>query len=150
MKRLLSSWFFSGYFPFASGTVGTAATIPLVVLLWWIGSWPLHLAITVLVFCLGLWSARDAERLYGKKDPGQVVIDETAGYLVTTLFVPGNVGTLAASFFLFRLMDVIKPPPARQLEALEGALGIMSDDIMAGIYANLLLQLIVRYGGWLT
>ncbi|MFN7967555.1 MAG: phosphatidylglycerophosphatase A [Acidobacteriota bacterium] len=145
MKRLLSSWFYSGYFPFASGTAGTAATIPLVLLLWWFDSWLLHLAAVVVLFAIGVWSAWDAETLYGKKDPGQVVIDETVGYLVSTLFVPGNLFTLGASFFLFRLMDVIKPPPARQLESLKGAWGIMADDVMAGIYANLVLQAILHY-----
>lgn len=145
MKRLLSSWFYSGYFPFASGTAGTAATVPLVLLLWWIGSWPLHLATTIVIFAVGVWSAWEAEALYGKKDPGQVVIDETAGYLVSTLFVPCSLFTLGASFFLFRLMDVIKPPPARQLESLNGAWGIMADDVMAGIYANLALQAILYY-----
>lgn len=146
MKRLLSSWFYSGYFPFASGTAGTAASAPLVLLLWAVGSWPLHLAATLIVFALGIWSARDAEQLYGKKDPGQVVIDETAGYLASTFLVPCSWFNLAASFFLFRLMDVTKPPPARQLESLPGAWGIMADDIMAGIYANIALQAMLYWG----
>jgi phosphatidylglycerophosphatase A len=149
MKRLLSSWFYSGYFPFASGTAGTAATIPLVLLLWWVGSWPLHLLAAIAVFGLGIWSARDAEALYGKKDPGQVVIDETAGYLVATLLIPPGLTTLGLSFFLFRLFDVLKPPPARQLESLEGALGIMADDVVAGLFANLALQLVL-YLGWVA
>ena len=150
LHRVLATWFGSGYFPIASGTAGTAATIPLVLLLWWIGRWPLHLAAAALIFALGLWAAKDAETYWRRKDPGQVVIDETAGYLLTTLPIglavpsfeaPGGwIAPLGVSFLLFRAMDIVKPWPARRLEALPGSLGIMIDDMFAGAYALLLQQ----------
>ncbi len=149
-ERAISTWFGSGYFPFASGTVGTAATIPLVILLWWVGSVWLHAAAALGVLALGIWAARGAEQQWGRKDPGQVVVDETAGFLVATLALPPTGVMLVASFFVFRLMDIVKPWPARRLESLPGSWGIMLDDIMAGIYANLVVQaaiyLVGRFG----
>jgi phosphatidylglycerophosphatase A len=76
----------------------------------------------------------------GRKDPGLVVVDEVAGQWVSLLFLPFTLGTAVAAFFLFRLMDVLKPWPARDLEHLPGGVGIVADDIMAGVYANLLLR----------
>ncbi len=144
---LLATWFGCGFAPIVSGTFGTLGTLPLVVLLWWAGSWPLHLAAIVAVTALGLWAAEGAERQWGKKDPGQVVIDEAAGTLVASFLVrplsatlAGWAAPLAAVFFLFRVTDIVKPWPARRLEALPGATGIMIDDLFAGLYANLLLQ----------
>ncbi len=150
LKGLLATWFGSGYSPFASGTAGTLATMPLVALLWWAGSWPLHLAALVAVVALGLWAADDAETRFEIKDPGQVVIDETAGYLLTTFLVAPVASVaawgalLALTFLLFRIMDILKPWPARRLEALPGALGIMIDDLFAGLYAFLLTHGLLR------
>ncbi len=140
LETVLATWFGSGYSPFASGTAGTLASVPLVLLLWWIGSAPLHAAATVAIAVLGLWAARGAESRWGRKDPGQVVIDETAGYLVATFLVPHTLAALALSFFLFRAFDVVKPFPAGRSQALPGAWGIMADDLIAGLYANLALQ----------
>jgi phosphatidylglycerophosphatase A len=140
LETVLATWFGSGYSPFASGTAGTLASVPLVLLLWWIGSAPLHAAAIVAIAALGLWAARGAERRWGRKDPGQVVIDETAGYLVATFLVPHTLAALALSFFLFRAFDVVKPYPAGRSQALPGAWGIMADDLIAGLYANLALQ----------
>lgn len=152
LKTILATWFGSGFFPFASGTAGTLATVPLVVLLWWLDHWMYHAAAILIITRLGLWAAGDAEARFGKKDPGQVVIDETAGYLVATIFVKPFDMTLigwgiplGATFLLFRIMDIVKPWPARTLEALPGALGIMIDDLFAGLYANLVFQV----GSWL-
>lgn len=140
LETWLATWFGSGFSPFASGTAGTLASVPLVLLLWWAGSAPLHGVAIVAVTGLGLWSARGAEARWGRKDPGQVVIDETAGYLVATFLVPPTAVALALSFLLFRAFDVVKPFPAGRSQALPGAWGIMADDLLAGIYSNLALQ----------
>ncbi len=148
LKVVLATWFGSGCAPVASGTFGTAATVPLVLLLWWCGSVPLHLAAIVAVALAGTWAAEGAEERWGKKDPGQVVIDETAGYLVATAGLTPSLSALAGSFFLFRLMDVVKPWPARRLESLPGGIGIMADDLVAGFYAWLAWQALARWVPW--
>ena len=140
LRHLLATWFGSGLSPLVPGTTGTLGTVPLILLLWWADSLLLHAAVTVVVTLAGLWAAGDAEARYGRKDPGQVVIDETAGYLVATFAFPFSWANLAGSFLLFRICDIVKPWPAGRLERLPGAYGIMIDDLFAGLYANLLLR----------
>jgi phosphatidylglycerophosphatase A len=140
-----------GYLPIAPGTWGS---MPAVVLAWglwsWAGAWAVAGA-SVVFAVAGVWAADRAERLLGKEDPGQVVVDEIAGQLVTLAFLPlAAPRVLVAGFFLFRLLDVWKPWPARRLEDLPGGSGIMADDLMAGLYGNLILQaLAVWRPAWL-
>ena len=132
-----------GYVPFAPGTFGSAAGL----LLWFLlPASPLVQGFTIVaVMAVGSWSATVAERHFGGIDPGQVVIDEVMGMLITLFLNPvGWIGALVA-FLLFRLADVIKPFPANRFESLPGGLGVMADDGMAAIYANLAL----RTGLWL-
>ena len=134
--------FGAGYAPVAPGTLGSAVGL----LLWLVlPSSPLVQGIAILaLFAIGSWSGSGAERHFGRTDPGQGVVDEVAGMLVTLfLFPAGSIGWAAAlgAFLLFRIADIIKPFPANRLEGLPGGIGIMADDIMAGIYANLALRL---------
>jgi phosphatidylglycerophosphatase A len=92
------------------------------------------------VAAAGTWAAGRAETILAKHDPGAVVVDEIAGQILTLAFVPMTPRTLLLGFVLFRALDILKPFPARRLESLPGGSGIMADDLMAGIYANLLLQ----------
>ena len=115
---------------------------------------PLHSAPVlsiVVVFIVGSWSGSVAERHFGKSDPGHVVIDEVLGQLMTLFMNPvGWIGALVG-FGLFRLMDIVKPYPANRFEALHGGVGIMADDAMAGVYANIALRLVLlaaHAGGW--
>jgi phosphatidylglycerophosphatase A len=128
-----------GYAPIAPGTFGSAAGL----LVWWLlpsSSAAQAVAIAV-VFAVGSWGGTIAERHFGRTDPGQVVIDEVMGMLITLFMNPvGWIGALAG-FFLFRVFDVIKPYPANKLEQLHGGVGVMADDGMAAIYANLVLRL---------
>lgn len=132
----------AGYAPKAPGTFGSAVGL----LLWWLlpASSAIQAAAIVVIFVVGAWSGSHAERHFGKSDPGQVVIDEVLGQLMTMWMNPvhGWLGALLG-FGLFRLMDIVKPYPARQLEALHGGVGIMADDAMAGVYANLALRLLI-------
>jgi phosphatidylglycerophosphatase A len=104
-------------------------------------------AITIVaLFVLGSWSGTVAERHFGKTDPGEVVIDEVMGMLITLFLNPvGWAGALGA-FLLFRVADVLKPFPANRLEALPGGVGVMADDAMAAVYANLALRTMLALG----
>jgi phosphatidylglycerophosphatase A len=103
----------------------------------------IQLIAIALVVIAGTWSAGVAERHFGKHDPGQVVIDEVAGMLITLFLNPAGWFSAAVGFLLFRAADIVKPFPARRFERLPGGLGIMADDVMAGIYANLALRVIL-------
>jgi phosphatidylglycerophosphatase A len=129
----------SGYAPVAPGTAGSAVGL----LLFWPLSWlPLgwQIGATVVVFVLGTLAASEVATQVGLKDPGIVVVDEVVGMWISLLFLPLTPITAALGFFLFRLMDVLKPWPARDFERFPGGWGIMTDDVMAGVYANLLLR----------
>ena len=93
---------------------------------------------------LGIWAAGEAEKLFARHDDGRIVIDEIAGQLIALLWLPVSPLVAATSFVLFRIFDIWKPPPARALEALPGGLGVMADDLMAGVYADLVGQLLWR------
>jgi phosphatidylglycerophosphatase A len=144
----LATGFGAGFSPVAPGTAGTLVGL---VLFWPLRQLPLaaQLAVLALVFLLGTWGAEIVARREGREDPGLVVVDEVVGMWISLLFVPFSLLTVVLAFFLFRVMDVVKPFPARQLESLHDGWGIMMDDVMAGIYANLALQAILLVRGWL-
>jgi phosphatidylglycerophosphatase A len=137
--RVLATGAGSGYSPFAPGTAGSAVGL---LLFWPLTRLPVAgvVGATVVLFLLGGVAAARVAARTGSKDPGQVVVDEVVGQWVTLLFLPLTPVTAAVGFFLFRLLDVVKPWPARELERLPEGWGIMADDVMAGIYANLLLR----------
>ncbi len=128
-----------GYAPFAPGTFGSAAGL----LVWWLlpVSTVVQAIAIVAIFFAGAWGGSVAERHFGRTDPGQVVIDEVMGMLITLFLNPVGWTGAIAGFLLFRIFDVIKPYPANQLEKLHGGFGVMADDGMAAIYANLVLRL---------
>ena len=135
---------YCGYFPFAPGTVGSAAGLLVYAVVWWMGSPFVELAMIVGLFAAGVWAGTTAERYFGGVDPGPIVLDEVVGMLITLAFIPdlGWSGVLAG-FVLFRIFDVIKPFPAGRFERLHGGLGVMADDAMAAIYANASLRLLL-------
>ena len=128
----------AGYAPIAPGTFGSAAGL----LLWWLvpASTGAQFIAIVLVFALGSWSGSVAERHFQTTDPGQVVLDEVLGMLITLFMNPVGWFGAVLGFLLFRAADIIKPFPANKLEALHGGVGIMADDAMAAVYANLALR----------
>jgi phosphatidylglycerophosphatase A len=134
---------YCGYFPIAPGTVGSAAGLVFYTLVWATGSPLVEAALILALFAAGVWAGTTAERYFGGIDPGPIVIDEVVGMLVTLAFIPVGWSGAAVGFFLFRIFDVIKPYPARQLESLHGGLGVMADDVMAAVYANLSLRLVM-------
>jgi phosphatidylglycerophosphatase A len=128
-----------GYVPLAPGTFGSLVGLAL----WYVlpASLPVQAAVIVGVFVVGSWSASVAERHFSRTDPSYVVIDEVLGMLMTLFLNPVRTPGAILGFFFFRATDVVKPFPANRLEELPGGLGIMADDAMAAIYANLALQL---------
>lgn len=134
---------YCGYFPIAPGTIGSAAGLLVYGLVWWSRSRIVEGLLIAGVFVVGTWAATQAERFFGAVDPGPVVIDEVLGMLVTLAFIPVGWPAAVAGFVLFRVFDVTKPFPANRLEALHGGFGIMADDAMAGVYANLTLRLLM-------
>jgi phosphatidylglycerophosphatase A len=134
---------YSGYFPFAPGTVGSAVGLVVYLLVWWSRSPILEAALIVVLFAAGTWAGTIAERYFGGIDPGPIVLDEVVGMLITLAFIPVDVSGAIAGFFLFRLFDVLKPFPARRLENLHGGLGVMADDAMAAVYANISLRALI-------
>ncbi len=134
---------YCGYFPFAPGTVGSAAGLVVYLLVWWSHSALVEVGLIVGLFAAGVWAGTTAERYFGGIDPGPIVIDEVVGMLITLAFIPVGWSGALTGFLLFRVFDVIKPFPAGKLESLHGGLGVMADDAMAAVYANLSLRLAI-------
>lgn len=144
----LATWiatgFGSGYSPIAPGTAGTLVALPFAAALapLAVASPALYLLTLAASIALAIWSAGLAAVGFGLKDPGQIVVDEFVGLFLTMAFLPATLPNLAAAFLLFRLFDIVKPPPCRRAETLPGGIGIVTDDLLAGIYANLGLRAI--------
>jgi phosphatidylglycerophosphatase A len=139
-----------GYFPVAPGTVGSAAGLVFYLLVWWAQSPILEAALILMVFAVGVWAGTTSERYFGGIDPGPIVLDEVLGMLMTLAFIPVGLSGALIGFVLFRLFDVIKPFPAGRFEKLHGGLGVMADDAMAAIYANIALRIILSVRpGWM-
>ncbi len=138
----LASFGYVGFAPFAPGTVGSAAAFLLIVPLRMIGVPALECAAAVLLGLGGVWRARVAERRLGVEDPGPVVIDEVVGMMVSVLWLPSTWPAFLAAFLAFRAFDIVKPWPAGRLERLPGGWGIMADDMMAAVYANLAVRVL--------
>ncbi len=132
-----------GYMPLAPGTFGTLAA--LVCILVFPLSFFEHLIFFVAVTILGSFAATSAEKIFCQKDSSKIIIDEFAGFYIATLYIPHSLPLLMTSFILFRLFDILKPLMIRNLEnALSNGMGVMADDILAGIYANMVVQVYLQ------
>ena len=141
----LGTWFGSGLSPMAPGTFGTLAAVPLAALSAILSPLTRALLLIIMTF-VAIWASQVMSNLLERVDPSEVVIDEVAGFLLTMLLIPLSWGTLIAGFVLFRIFDIWKPWPAKAAERLHGGLGIVLDDLVAGLYANLSLRLILCFG----
>ena len=139
INTLISSFFFLGYSPVAPGTAGTLGAIPLFYLIASYLSSEWYILILILITALAIMVSSRAEKIYNKEDPGEVVIDEVVGYLVTMAFIAPTAVNIVLGFLLFRALDILKPFPCRRLEKIHGGYGIVLDDVAAGVWANLLL-----------
>jgi phosphatidylglycerophosphatase A len=141
IATIIATGFGSGYSPFAPGTAGSVVGLALFVPLALLDP-RLQFVATAAVFFLGVWSASLVAKRSGVEDPGLVVVDEIAGMWITLLLLPLTWQVAVVGFFAFRVMDVFKPYPARDFEKFPRGWGIMADDVMAGIYANLTVRVV--------
>ena len=147
LAKALATVFGAGYSPIAPGTCGTIVTIPLAVALAPLGMWH-YLAVVTGITALAIWAAHRADIAWASHDSGRIVIDETAGYLVTMAFVSRtSVAALGIGFIVFRALDIIKPWPVRWLdENLPGGWGVVLDDVAAGVMGAVLMIALQHYG----
>jgi len=140
--KTISTFFYVGYLPFIPGTFGSIFGLFLFFLVK--DSLFLYAGVTLLITVLGLSVSGQAEKIFGQKDCRYIVIDEIAGMLLSLMFLPYDLKLVIAGFVIFRLLDALKPYPIGRLERLKGGVGVMSDDIMAAVYTNLILQVTAR------
>ncbi|MBP7055880.1 MAG: phosphatidylglycerophosphatase A [Candidatus Omnitrophica bacterium] len=140
--KLITSFFYLGHSPFMPGTMGSLAGL---ITYFVVRNSDILYGFAILfLFFLGVMFAGEAERIYKRKDASMIVIDEACGMLLALFFVPANSYSIILGFFIFRILDILKPQPAKRMEKLTGSLGIMFDDIVAALYTNIILQVIFR------
>ncbi len=153
-KELLFTAFYAGYFPVGPGTAGTLVALAIYLLEYLAFgqySWIVNLVMVALLAYPAIKLGDAGEEYFGVKDPQQVVLDEVLGYWISVLFWPFDWKIALAAFFIFRIVDMIKPPPIRSLQEKRGGLGIMIDDYLAGVYTNVIILaavLLLRFLGW--
>lgn len=138
--NLFGTGFFSGYFPFASGTFGSLVSL-LIFFIYYFSYWYFLLLLIIIFFIIGVYVSEIIEKLVGQ-DPSIVVIDEFVGMWISLLFIPINIQNIILAFIIFRAFDIVKPFPANYYNKKMGGFAIMMDDVFAGIYTNILIQII--------
>jgi phosphatidylglycerophosphatase A len=138
---ILATGFGVGYSPIAPGTLGTLLAIPIYYFLSEL-SFPLYELTLITFFFLSSWISEKAENYFGKKDDPRIVIDEMMGFFIAMLWVTKTPFFILVGFILFRVFDIFKPFPIRRFEKVRGGFGVVLDDVMAGIYANIILHVL--------
>jgi phosphatidylglycerophosphatase A len=141
--KIISSFFYIGYLPLIPGTFGSLAGV---LLFYLVKDNPAgYTLLTCIFIILGFLVAGGAEKIANKKDASCIVIDEVAGMFLSLLFLPFyDMKVFILAFFMFRLLDTLKPFPAERFQDLKGSVGVMSDDLVAGLYTNIILQAALR------
>lgn len=146
--KTLSTFFYLGYFPLVPGTF---ASIIGVFLFYFVkDSVFIYMLSTLLLLFLGFLVTGEAEKLFGTKDASCIVLDEISGMFLSLIFIPYDMKPVIIAFVLFRILDMLKPYPAGKLQDLKGSIGIMGDDIVAGLYTNIILQVVLRLASFKT
>jgi len=143
--KILSTWFYIGNVPGAPGTVASAIGILMAII--FSPNIYLYLLLFLVVTLLGFIVCGRMEKILDRKDPGCIVIDEVAGMIIAFFLLPLNFAVIIATFFLFRAFDMFKIYPVNKCEQLEGSAGVMIDDLVAGVYTNIVMQVAVRWAG---
>jgi phosphatidylglycerophosphatase A len=140
-SKITATFFGVGYFPVAPGTLTSAIIVLFYKFFLYRLSWPVYLMMFFVLFALGTYVSDVTSRMMKKEDPRIVVIDEAAGQFIALFLISPQWSVCAASFFLFRFFDIVKPFPIKRVETFPGGIGIMLDDIVAAIYAGILINL---------
>jgi phosphatidylglycerophosphatase A len=136
--RLVSTFFYSGFVPRIPGTAGSAAGLLFALLT--VYDTRVYLSSLAVLLVSAMLVIRRAEILFGRRDSGKIVIDEAVGMMIALLFLPMEPACMAAAFISFRLFDILKPFPIRMAERLPSPFGVVLDDVIAGIYANITVR----------
>ena len=140
-SKILATFFGIGFFPLAPGTLTSLVVVILYKLFLSNLSWPVYLLIFLCLFFIGVFVATEYSSELGEKDPRKIVIDEACGQLLVLFQLSTSWFLLLLGFFLFRLFDIIKPYPIRKIENLKKGWGIMTDDVVAALYAIIIIRL---------
>lgn len=148
-STILSTWFYVGLIPFAPGTFGSLAALPFGFLAVWLFGWVGILVFAMLAYLIGLWAVGRYMAITGRKDPGEVVIDEVAAQMMPLLIAPVEILPWLTAFVLFRIFDILKPFPCGYIDRKHhGGFGVMTDDLAAGVYAMLGMLILEALGAW--
>ena len=145
LVKMLSTWFYVGNIPGAPGTAASAVAVLMAVI--FSPNIFLYILVSVIVTVLGFKVSGRMEKILDRKDPGSIVIDEVAGIMVAFFLLPLTLPVVITAFFLFRAFDMFKIYPADKFEKIEGATGVMTDDLIAGFYTNIVMQFAIRWAG---
>ncbi len=140
--KIISTFFYIGYLPFIPGTFGSIAGVFLYYLLK--DSISIYTIFSCILIILGFLVSGPAERMLNKKDASCIVIDEVCGMLLSLIFLPYDIKIVVLAFILFRILDALKPFPLDRLQRLKESPGIMADDLVAGLYTNIILQIVLK------
>jgi len=144
LVKILSTFFYVGYLPLIPGTFASLVGV----LIFYIArsNFPIYICLTLCVIFSGFFVSGKAEKIFNKKDPKYIVIDEVCGMLLSLMFLPLDIKFVIIAFVLFRLLDILKPYPANRFQELKGSIGIMGDDIVAGLYTSLIMSVALKMG----
>lgn len=145
LEKLIGSGLYSGYSPVASGTAASLVAL----IIYFIPHFEqlyIIVPVSIIFFLYGIPLGTKFEKIYGK-DPKQCTIDEFIGMWISLIALPKTIGIALSAFFVWRILDIIKPPPARKLEKINGGFGIMIDDVVSAIYTLLIMHVVVYLVG---
>jgi len=138
--KLIATFFYIGYSPVAGGTLSALSVLAVY---YFVKDNPaIHACTALFLILLGFLVTSKAEKIFRKKDAPEITIDDACGMLIALFLIPQNIVYIAAAFFIYRAFDIFKAPPMRKIENLKGSSGIMLDDIVAGVYTNIVIHAI--------
>ncbi|MFH0974726.1 MAG: phosphatidylglycerophosphatase A [Spirochaetota bacterium] len=149
-KELFFTGLYSGYSRFAPGTAGTILAALIYIfehIVFGYLDQTVNLIVVLVLMYPSIKACDAGEKFFNTKDPSEIVLDEMMGYWVSVLFFPFNIKIVILAFIIFRILDIFKPYPINKMEKLKGGLGIMMDDVISGVYANLIIRIIILFAG---